>query len=101
MENVAQQGAATVVRFSTPDSLRAGILWLLKALPAAGYTVGRGDAEAAAADAPFAGNGLSGVLRLAAVDGCRTDWLLAYAGAYTGPSAPAPASASASPLPFG
>ncbi len=94
----------TVVTFSTAASLREGVLFLVKALPAAGYTVGRGDAEATEADVPFVKGALRGVLRMVAVEQCRTDWLMAVAqgGATTGGGSPLlPSRPSASPLPFG
>jgi hypothetical protein len=93
----------TVVTFSTASNLREGVLFLVKALPAAGYTLGRGDAEATEADVPFVKAGLRGVLRMVAVEQCRTDWLMALAegSATTGGSPLLPSRPSSSPLPFG
>ncbi len=92
-----------VVRFTTQDSLRQGVLFVVRALPAAGYAVGRGDAEAAEADAPFSRGDLRGVYRMVARDTCTTDWLLALtssSGGAPGPLLPTP-TGSTSPLPFG
>lgn len=98
-----REDGLTVVTFSTAATLREGVLFLVKALPAAGYTLGRGDAEATEADVPFVKGGVRGVLRMVAVEQCRTDWLLAIAagGAPTGGSPLLPSRPSSSPLPFG
>lgn len=100
-----QSGGLTVVRFSTPDSLRASILFVLDKLPASGYVLGRGDAESFEADAPFTRGELRGVMRMVATEECRTEWLLAVADGSTGGSpvvvpsySPQP---SATALPFG
>ncbi|GAC1445587.1 MAG: hypothetical protein NVSMB55_27440 [Mycobacteriales bacterium] len=93
-----------VVQFTTATSLRAGVIFLVRALPAAGYTLGRGDAEPAEADAPFAKLGLRGVLRGSVVTGCRTQWVLALARQSTlggSPLLPTRPHPSPSPLPFG
>lgn len=99
----SRKDGLTVVTFSTATSLREGVQFLVKALPAAGYTVGRGDAETTEADVPFVKDGLRGVLRMVAVEQCRTDWLLAVTSgaATTGGSPLLPSRPSASPLPFG
>jgi hypothetical protein len=98
---VSEQDGVTAIRFRTPDSLRAAVLWALDALPPAGFVVGRGDAEPSEADVPFRGGGLNGVFRIGVADACRTEWLLAYTGVYVGPAtSPAP-SPSPSSLPFG
>ena len=96
----------TVVMFSTPTSLRQSVLFIIEALPAAGYTLARGDAENTEADAPFVKGNLRGVLRMIAVEACRTDWLMAIttgapAGAPGGGNPILPPRADASPLPFG
>ena len=95
----------TVVRFSTETSLRDGILFIVQKLPAAGYVLGRGDAEQTEADAPFSKNDLRGVLRGIASQVCRTEWLLAVTRARPGgtgnPLLPPRPGASPSPLPFG
>jgi hypothetical protein len=93
----------TLVRFSTRASLREGIVFLVGALSPAGYTLGRGDAEAAEADAPFAKEGLRGVYRMVSRGPCETDWLLAVSHG-TGGSPLLPmrtATTGPSPLPFG
>jgi hypothetical protein len=93
-----------VVQFSTSTSLRDGVLFIIKALPAAGYFLGRGDAEATEADAPFNKGELRGVLRGAAVGVCRTQWILGVTRKTLGtgtPLLPAHTGPSPSPLPFG
>ena len=95
----------TVVQFTTPISLRDSILFVVDALPEAGYTLARGDAESTEADAPFVKGDLRGVMRMIAVEPCRTDWLLALAEgapATSGTGSPLlPTRPDASPLPFG
>lgn len=95
----------TVVMFTTPISIRESVLFLIEALPAAGYTLARGDAENTEADAPFVKGGLRGVMRMIAVEPCRTDWLMAVTtgttGAPGGGSPLLPPRPNASPLPFG
>ena len=96
----------TVVMFTTPTSIRESVLFLIEKMPAAGYTLARGDAENTEADAPFVKGELKGVMRMIAVEDCRTDWLMAIT---TGAPAGAPGGgtpllsprADASPLPFG
>ena len=96
----------TVVMFSTPTSIRQAVLFLIEQMPAAGYTLARGDAENTEADAPFVKGDLRGVMRMIAVEQCRTDWLMAITrgtpvGA-PGPGSPLlPPRPGASPLPFG
>ena len=94
----------TVVRFSTESSLREGVLYIVKEFPAAGYTLGRGDAEVTEADAPFEKGPVRGLVRMLAQEQCRTLWLLAVTrqGGGAVPFAPnySPP-ASSSPLPFG
>jgi hypothetical protein len=92
--------------FTTPISLRESVLFVVEAMPAAGYTLARGDAENTEADAPFVKGDLRGVLRMIAVEPCRTDWLMALStgvpsGAPGGGSPLLPPRADASPLPFG
>jgi hypothetical protein len=96
----------TVVMFTTPTSIRESVLFVIQALPAAGYTLARGDAENTEADAPFVKGELRGVLRMIAVEACRTDWLMAIttgstAGAPGGGAPLLPPRPDASPLPFG
>lgn len=96
----------TVVTFTTPISIREAVLFLIDAMPKAGYTLARGDAENTEADAPFVKGDLRGVMRMIAVEECRTDWLMAVARASAG-GAPGggtpllPPRPNASPLPFG
>jgi hypothetical protein len=94
-----------VVQFTTAASLRDGVLFIVKRLPAAGYTLGRGDAEPTEADAPFTKGELRGVLRGAAVALCQTKWILAVSrqsfGGTGSPLLPPHQGASPSPLPFG
>ena len=95
-----------VVQFTTPISIRQAVLFLIEKMPAAGYTLARGDAENTEADAPFVKGNLRGVMRMIAVESCRTDWLMAIttgapAGAPGGGNPILPPRADASPLPFG
>ncbi len=95
-----------VVRFGTTMSLRQGILFLLDRLPQAGFVLGRGDAEAFEADAPFASQDgtFRGAFRLTSTQPCVTNWLLAYAITAPGHAAPAiptyKPTSPATPLPF-
>ena len=94
----------TVVRFSTQGSLRDGVLFIVRNLPPAGYVLGRGDAEATEADAPFTKGDLRGVLRGISRELCATEWLLAITRTKAGtgnPLLPARPGTSPSPLPFG
>ena len=95
-----------IVRFTTQTSLRTGVLFVVEKLPKAGYVLGRGDAEANEADAPFVHGNTRGLVRMLAIEPCKTLWLLATvdASAQTGGSPLLPThspSGSASPLPFG
>ena len=98
-----------LVRFSTDQSLRTGVVGLVRDLQPAGYTLGRGDAEAAEADAPFTRGPVRGIYRLIARQPCATDWLVAVTrtsggpgSGPTGPLLPPPTGAATpSPLPFG
>lgn len=102
--NTAGNGV-TVVRFDTPVSLRQAVLFIIKKLPPQGFTLGRGDAEAAEADAPFARGSQRGVLRVVTTGDCKTTWLLAVVDTAAGnplPLLPSHSpSGSTSPLPFG
>ena len=96
----------TVVTFSTPISIRQSVLFLIEEMPKAGYTLARGDAENTEADAPFVKGDLRGVMRMIAVEECRTDWLMAVttgtpSGAPGGGSPLLPPRPGSSPLPFG
>jgi hypothetical protein len=91
-----------IVLFSTKTSLRDGVLFIVRKLPAAGFQLGRGDAEQTEADAPFNKGDLRGVLRGAAIGICETKWVLAVARTTrTSPLLPAHTGPSPSPLPFG
>jgi hypothetical protein len=91
-----------IVLFSTQASLRDGVLFIVKQLPAAGFQLGRGDAEQTEADAPFNKGDLRGVLRGAAIGVCETKWVLAVARTTrTSPLLPTHTGPSPSPLPFG
>ncbi len=93
----------TIVKFTTTTSLRESILFLIDALPAAGFTLGRGDAEATEADAPFVKGDVRGILRMIAPEPCRTDWLVAVTRQTVPAGGPPllPVRPSTSPLPFG
>lgn len=96
----------TLVRFTTSQSVREGVVFLARALQPAGYTLGRGDAEAIEADVPFSKGRLRGLMKMIAEQPCRTQWILALqserATTATGaPLLPPVTSASPSPLPFG
>ncbi len=98
-------GGLTLVRFTTSQSVRDGVVFLSRALQPAGFTLGRGDAEALEADVPFSRGPLRGLLKMIADQPCRTQWVLALQTG-PGPSAGAPllqpvTTASPSPLPFG
>ena len=98
------QDGLFIVLFSTKAPLRDGVLFIVKKLPPAGFVLGRGDAEAAEADAPFNKGDLRGVLRGAAVALCETKWVLAVTrqSRSTGtPLLPSHTGPSPSPLPFG
>lgn len=107
---MAQQSTSDgikIVRYTTPTSLRDAVLFVVKRYPTAGYVLGRGDAEATEADAPFVKGTTRGVTRLASIDNCKTLWLTATVK-ITGPNGPTTPilpsrtpSGSASPLPFG
>jgi hypothetical protein len=94
----------TIVRFRTTTSLQQGVLFVVKEIQKAGFTLGRGDAEPAEADAPFGRGDLRGVYKMLVRDTCATDWLVAVTKARpTGnsPLLPRQTTASPSPLPFG
>ena len=96
-----------VVKFTTPTSLRQVVLFIVDRYPKAGYVLGRGDAEATEADAPFVKNGLRGLTRVAALEACKTLWLVASSATKgnTGGTSPLlsphPTSSQTSALPFG
>lgn len=100
---VARRNGITSVRFSTPTSLREGLLFVLRELPRSGFTIGRGDAEPAEADVPFGRGNLQGIYKMIILGTCSTDWLVAVTQARRGGSpilTPNPG-ASSTPLPFG
>lgn len=95
-----------IVKFTTPTSLRDSVIWIVHTYPAAGYTLGRGDAEATEADAPFAHGQIRGVTRISSIEQCKTLWLTATVDAKnnlgnTPIITPRTPSSSPSPLPFG
>lgn len=97
----------TVVRFSTAHSLQEGVLYVVRNVQKAGFTLGRGDAEPAEADAPFGRGNLRGVYKMLAHSDCLTDWLVAVTRTKptsTSPllptAAPSPGTTN-NPLPFG
>lgn len=96
-----------VVRFTTPSSLRESVLFILQRYQKAGYVIGRGDAEATEADAPWVHTTVRGLTRVAEVQPCQTLWLIAVVkvagtGAGTSPLlSPHPTSSVTSALPFG
>ncbi len=97
-------GGLTLVRFTTASSLQEGVVFVVKEVQKAGYTLGRGDAEPSEADAPFGRGEVRGIYRMLAKGGCSTDWLLAVTRASpTGnsPLLPRTSTASPTPLPFG
>lgn len=95
-----------IVKFSTPTSLRDSVLFVVNKLPKAGYVLGRGDAEAAEADAPFVHGNIRGLVRMLETAPCQTLWLLATIDA-SSPNTNSPLltphtpTGSPSPLPFG
>jgi hypothetical protein len=95
-----------VVKFTTPTTLRAAVIFMVDRYPKAGYVLGRGDAEATEADAPFVKNKVRGLTRVASLETCKTLWLVATVATSgsTGTSpllSPHPTSSQTSALPFG
>jgi hypothetical protein len=98
------QGNVTQIRSTVPMSLRESLLWVVREFPKAGFSLGRGDAEATEVDAPFQrGEALRGLVRVFITQNdCETLWLYAvvrntnapYDIGYTPPP-------SSTPLPFG
>lgn len=102
--SVTNQGNLVLIRFSTSRSVRDGVLFAVNQLPAAGFTLGRGDAETIEADVPFSKNGEQGLFRMIMQAPCQTQWILAVQrpGAMPGaPLLPSRRPVSPSPLPFG
>ena len=93
-----------IVQFSTATSLRDGVIFIVRKVPPAGFTLGRGDAEPSEADAPFTRGELQGTFRGAAIGVCTTKWILAVLPRRQGPGTPllpVHTGPSPSPLPFG
>src|SRR4051794_13465587 len=104
-EETTQDGVH-IVKFTTQTSLRDSVLFVVQRLPDAGYVLGRGDAEASEADAPFVHGDIRGLIRMLQIGLCQTQWLLATVdtAAATGNSpllTPHTPTGSPSPLPFG
>jgi hypothetical protein len=59
-----------VITARVPGGLRAARDFYLRALPAAGYRLGAGDAERYEAETVFGGHGVSGRLKLNVLPGC-------------------------------
>jgi hypothetical protein len=95
----------TIVRFSTAQSLQEAVLFVVREVQKAGFTLGRGDAEPAEADAPFGRGDLRGVYKMLAHADCRTDWLVAVTKTRPNGTSPilptASRGPSSQPLPFG
>ena len=97
-----------ITKFTTPSSLRDGVLFVVGNFPKAGYVLGRGDAEVTEADAPFVHGNIRGLVRMLATQPCSTLWLVATvdsSNSSTGGGTPLlpsrSPSGSPSPLPFG
>ncbi|HET6909295.1 MAG TPA: hypothetical protein VFH54_08160 [Mycobacteriales bacterium] len=95
-----------VVRFTTTDSLRTAVLFIVEKYPKAGYQIGRGDAEATEADAPWVHGQVRGLTRVNEVQPCQTEWLVASvattsSGVTSQILVPHPTSSVTSALPFG
>ena len=95
----------TIVRFSTSQSLQQAVVFVVTEVQKAGFTLGRGDAEPAEADAPFGRGDLRGVYKILAQAPCRSEWLVAVTRTQptsNSPLLPTPSHGpSSSPLPFG
>jgi hypothetical protein len=87
----------TIVRFSTAHSLQESVLFVVRQVQKAGFTLGRGDAEPAEADAPFGRGNLRGVYKMLAHSDCATDWLVAVTR--TRPTSTSPLLPTATPSP--
>jgi hypothetical protein len=97
-----------ITKFTTPTSLRDGVLFVVGKFPKAGFVLGRGDAEVNEADAPFVHGNTRGLVRMLAQQPCSTLWLVATVDVSNpGTSGGSPLlpthspSSSPSPLPFG
>ncbi|MDX6219009.1 MAG: hypothetical protein QOD70_1136 [Frankiales bacterium] len=95
----------TIVRLTSSMSLQQSVLFVLGQVQKAGFTLGRGDAEPAEADAPFGRGEIRGIYKMLGRDNCSTDWLVATAKVSFGNMSPVLPTASrgpsSSPLPFG
>ena len=95
----------TIVRFSTQSSLQQSVLFVVNEVQKAGFTIGRGDAEPAEADAPFGRADLRGIYKMVIRAACTTDWLVAVTKTHDGGGSPilptASRGPSSQPLPFG
>ena len=95
----------TIVRFSTETSLQQSVLFVVKEVQKAGFSLGRGDAEPAEADAPFGRGEVRGIYKMLTRDTCKTDWLVAVTRTRPGNGSPilptASRGPSSAPLPFG
>lgn len=104
----ASRGQLTVVRFTSAHSLRESVVFVVHALPAGGFTLGRGDAEPVEADAPFARGEVRGVMKMQVLGQCTTQWLvvatrtkLPGGGSPLLPTPTHPPGSTPTPLPFG
>ncbi len=104
-ETTRTKDGLTVVRFTTANSMQEGVLFVLREVQKAGFTLGRGDAEPAEADAPFGRGDLRGIYKMLSRSACATDWLVAVTRTRPGGGSPVLPTASrgpsSSPLPFG
>jgi hypothetical protein len=106
-ESTRTPDGVQITKFTTPSSLRDGVLFVVGELPKAGYVLGRGDAEISEADAPFVHGDIRGLVRLLATQPCSTLWLLATVKANNPASGGSPLLPTHSPsgtpsaLPFG
>ena len=102
---VTRNNGLTLVRFSTQTSLQQAVLFVVNEVQKAGFTLGRGDAEPAEADAPFGRGDIRGIYKMVARTGCTTDWLVAVTKTRIGVGSPilptASRGPSSQPLPFG
>jgi hypothetical protein len=93
----------TVVLVQTSLSLREAVIFVLREFPKKGFTIGRGDAEAGQADAPFVRGNVFGQVRLNFLGDCHTQWLVAVGAARQGtsPLLPPPSTSPNVLPPFG
>ena len=71
---------AHMVSAQAPVALREAVRVLVTELPKAGYSLGKGDAEADEADAPFSKGGVHGSFRLSAASVCGVTVTLTIGG---------------------